>query len=62
MRIEGLFFITRNTPKRSVIGGSIYWVIKGFIRVRQRIIGFEQLIEVETPLRDMLGSSINKRY
>ena len=36
---------TRNTPKRSkelTDDGSIYWVIKGFIRVRQRIIGFEE--------------------
>lgn len=38
---------TRNTPKRSkelTDDGSIYWVIKGFIRVRQRIIGFEEAI------------------
>lgn len=43
----GLRHLTRNTPKRSkeLIGeGSIYWVIKGFIRVRQRIIGFEEAI------------------
>ena len=39
--------LTRNTPKRSkelIADGSIYWVIKGFIRVRQRIIGFEEAI------------------
>jgi len=36
---------TRNWPKRAKeisAGGSIYWVIKGQIRVRQRILGFEQ--------------------
>jgi hypothetical protein len=33
--------VTRNTPKRAVEildGGSIYWVIKGFVRARQPII------------------------
>ena len=36
--------VTRNTPKKAaqiLDGGSIYWVIKGFIRVRQPIIGVE---------------------
>ncbi len=33
--------VTRNTPRRAaeiLAGGSIYWVIKGFIRARQLII------------------------
>ncbi len=39
-----LFHLTRNTPRRSaelLAGGSIYWVIKGRIRVRQRLVGIE---------------------
>jgi hypothetical protein len=36
---------TRNHPRRAaavLAGGSIYWVIKGQIRVRQRVIGFRR--------------------
>lgn len=36
--------VTRHAPKRRdeiLAGGSLYWIIKGFIRVRQRIIGIE---------------------
>ncbi len=35
---------TRNKPRRDneIVGlGSIYWIIKGYIRVRQGIVGFE---------------------
>jgi len=54
---------TRNRPRREAAvlgGGSIYWVIRGQIRVRQRVIGFHAerddngraycLIEVDTEL------------
>lgn len=39
-----LVHLTRNTPRRSaelVSGGSIYWVIKGRIRVRQNLLAIE---------------------
>ena len=45
-----LVHITRNTPKKAdeiLDGGSIYWVIKKFIRVRQRVIGLERGVDAE---------------
>jgi len=45
-RIEqhgGSWVYTRNHPRRAeavLAGGSLYWVIRGQIRVRQRVVGF----------------------
>ena len=39
--------LTRSTPKRRdevLDGGSLYWVIKGYVRVRQRIVGLEAAV------------------
>ena len=38
--------LTRNMPRRANLvldGGSMYWVIKGYVRVRQRILGLERV-------------------
>jgi hypothetical protein len=45
-----LFHWTRMMPKQKaevLDGGSIYWVIKGFIRARQRILDLDQRIDDE---------------
>lgn len=42
------FFDTRNTPKRKdeiLNGGSVYWIIKGAIVMRQTIVGIETLLD-----------------
>lgn len=41
---------TRNYPKRDeeiLSGGSMYWIVKGFVRVRQRIVGLERTQDAE---------------
>ena len=41
---------TRNRPRRDVEvldGGSLYWIIKGFIRVRQTIVRLDELHDEE---------------
>jgi len=51
LKREGvLAHITRNTPRRAdqiLDGGSIYWVIKKFVRVRQRLVGIERGVNSE---------------
>lgn len=51
LKREGvLAHITRNTPRKAdeiLDGGSIYWVIKRFIRVRQRLVGIERGVNFE---------------
>jgi len=40
-----LVHMTRNRPRRGdalLAGGSIYWVIRGWVRLRQRIIGLDE--------------------
>ncbi len=41
---------TRNSPRRSgdLEGGSLYWVIRGVIRVRQELVGFEDDFDEES--------------
>jgi hypothetical protein len=38
-----IFHATMQTPKRQaeLVGGSLYWVIKGVVQVRQTLLGFE---------------------
>lgn len=41
---------TRNTPKRAaelLDGGSLYWIVKGVVRCRQRLVGLDQDIDDE---------------
>ena len=41
-----LWHITRHTPKRAdelLAGGSIYWVVKGFVIARQKLLDFRDI-------------------
>jgi hypothetical protein len=43
-RTARIFHATFQTPKRQaeLEGGSLYWVIKGVVQVRQKLLGFEE--------------------
>ena len=48
------FIVTRMRPKKEkelLNGGSIYWVFKGLILARQKIIGFDNMIGTDNILR-----------
>jgi hypothetical protein len=50
LRGEKLIHRTRNFPKRGeeiLAGGSLYWIIKGQVRVRQRITALEAVTDGE---------------
>ncbi len=56
-RPRRLFHRMRATPSRTeeiLDGGSIYWVIKGYVRVRQRILGIETRVDSEGRKRGFL--------
>ena len=55
---EILYHFTRNMPRRAVElldGGSLYWVIRGFVRVRQRLVEIERRTDGEGRPRCALG-------
>ena len=42
--------VTRMTPKRSdelLDGGSLYWVIRGSVQARQRLVGIEPFVDAD---------------
>jgi hypothetical protein len=50
--------VTRNMPRRKgelLEGGSIYWVIRGLIRVRQRVIALDWLAEEDARRQCAIG-------
>ena len=56
---DALYHQTRNHPKRAaeiLDGGSLYWVIRGVMRIRQRIIGIE-----DGPMPDLDEAVVRRR-
>ena len=55
--------VTRMVPKRMAAlldGGSLYWVIKGQVSARQRLLGLEEFVDVDgvTRCRLILGPEV----
>jgi hypothetical protein len=56
-RVKAVPSYTTHMPKRTeelLDGGSLYWVIKGLMRVRQRLLGFRPYVDDEGRTRCML--------
>jgi hypothetical protein len=56
-REQELMHITRNTPKKAeelLDGGSIYWVIKGWVCARQKLLALRPLIHEGAPYCGLL--------
>jgi len=56
-RVKAVPSYTTHMPKRTeelLEGGSLYWVIKGWMRVRQRLLGFRPYVDDEGRNRCML--------
>ena len=50
-REKRIYHVTRMTPRRAadvLDGGSIYWVIRGLILVRQRIVAIDPFVDEES--------------
>ncbi len=48
---------TRQRPRRAdeiLAGGSLYWVIRGFVRLRQRVVGIEPTVDADGVPRCLL--------
>lgn len=48
--VKAVCHVTRNSPKRKdelLDGGSLYWVIKGSVLARNKIIGFDEIIDAD---------------
>jgi hypothetical protein len=56
---------TRSMPKRRaelIAGGSLYWVIKGWVACRQRIVGLDQVVGLDGVERcDIVLEPVNHR-
>jgi len=60
-----VFHRTRMMPRRReelLAGGSIYWVIKGFVTLRQRLVGIERIAYSDgTPATELVLDPVHVR-